>query len=565
MSYASASAVGDIDPRVELLSPDEVRTRLLDDAEIAVVDVSEGVEYQAGHLSVSVPVAASVIELHLGRILPRLDIPIVLVSSGDGSLAERSVHRIVSIGYTDVSVLQGGSNAWRDAGYELVTGPNSLSKAFGEFVEREYETPKISVTELASKLAGGADVVVLDTRPVEEYRHVSIPTAANAPGVELLHRAFDAVSSPDSEVVVNCAGRTRAIIGAQALINASFPNKVYSLENGTGAWALAGLESDRGAARNADAPSAEGLARAVEAADRIGARFGVTRISAEYLEQIRNLRDSRTVYIVDVRTEEEFFAGHLPDSRWVAGGQLVQETDLHLGTRRGIVVLVDDAPSVRAVLTASWLLQSGLDDVFVHELDPDADLVSGVETHSPNAAFDESPSITVERLTELRKSANVVILDLEGERPAFARVPHITGALVARRSSISDALAAVDPGVDTVILTSYDGVVAQLAAAESVGADHPFEVRALVGGTRAWEDFGGDLVHGLNDRALIPGEELTPSLSELPDPERQERLDRYVRWGDEVIDQLRRDGLVRFRSFPDSPTSDRTSRSTSNG
>jgi rhodanese-related sulfurtransferase len=100
----------------------------------------------------------------------------------------------------------------------------------------------------------GADVVVLDTRPLEEFNHISIPGGIAAPGAELLYRVFDAVPSPITRVVVNCAGRTRAIIGAQAMLNAGVPNPVVSLENGTAAWLLTGLEPTRGAKTQATHP-----------------------------------------------------------------------------------------------------------------------------------------------------------------------------------------------------------------------------------------------------------------------------------------------------------------------
>ncbi|OZC55480.1 hypothetical protein CH267_12940 [Rhodococcus sp. 06-621-2] len=554
MSVEFGSAIHDALSGAELLRPDEVRARWLAGGEVAVIDVSEGVDYQRGHLSVSVPVPASVIELHLARLLPRRDIDIVLVSSGDGELAVRTAARVLAVGYSNVSVLEGGSAGWAGAGYELITGPNSLSKAFGEFVERQYHTPKVSVAELEAKINGGADVVVLDSRPADEYHHVTIPTAVNAPGVELLYRAFDAVPTADAEVVVNCAGRTRAIIGAQALINASFPNKVFSLENGTGAWALAGLDSVRGASRVVGEPSAEGKARAAAGADRIATRFGVQRISAGRLDELRSARNSRSVYVIDVRTEEEFRNGHLPDSQWVAGGQLVQETDAHLGTRRGVVVLVDNAPSVRAILTASWLYQAGLDDVFVYELGDDDELSTGEVDEVVLGRYEGgAPSVTTAELERLQASRRVVVVDLEGERPVFARVPHIAGAVVARRSSLADALTKVDHTVETVVLTSEDGVVAEFATVETAHADFPFTVVALKGGTRAWRAAGGAVETGLNTTSLVPGEELTPSLSELPDAERQARLDKYVGWGDVVVDQLRRDGLIEFRSYPEPP------------
>ena len=66
------------------------------------------------------------------------------------------------------------------------------------------------------------------------------------PGAELVLRVRDIAPSPDTTIVVNCAGRTRSIIGAQSLINAGIPNKVVALRNGTMGWHLAGFTCDKG-------------------------------------------------------------------------------------------------------------------------------------------------------------------------------------------------------------------------------------------------------------------------------------------------------------------------------
>lgn len=52
------------------------------------------------------------------------------------------------------------------------------------------------------------------------------------------------MNSAQTPIVVNCAGRTRSIIGAQSLINAGLRNPVYALRNGTIGWTLAGLPSN---------------------------------------------------------------------------------------------------------------------------------------------------------------------------------------------------------------------------------------------------------------------------------------------------------------------------------
>ena len=91
----------------------------------------------------------------------------------------------------------------------------------------------------------GTKVAVLDSRTVEEFNRFHVPGAVSCPGAELVHRFTDLVPDPDTLVVVSCAGRTRSIIGAQSLINAGVPNRVVSLQGGTQAWRLAGLELER--------------------------------------------------------------------------------------------------------------------------------------------------------------------------------------------------------------------------------------------------------------------------------------------------------------------------------
>src|SRR5262249_22954555 len=159
------------------------------------------------------------------RLVPRRGTRIVLCDDADG-LVQRATEILTGAGYSDLSYLEGGVAAWAAAGFELFSGVNVPSKAFGEFVEHACNTPNIGPDQLNRLITEGADIVGLASRPFDEYRRVSIPTAANVPGAELVLRVHDLAPSPDTLVVVNCAGRTRSIIGAQSLINAGVPNKV---------------------------------------------------------------------------------------------------------------------------------------------------------------------------------------------------------------------------------------------------------------------------------------------------------------------------------------------------
>ena len=256
-----------------------------------------------------------------------------------------------------MSLLEGGLAGWAAGGGELFRDVNAPSKAFGELVEATAGTPAVAASQLRALLRSGADVVVLDARRFEEYHTMSIPTATSVPGAELVMRAGALAPDPATLVVVNCAGRTRSIIGTQSLINAGLPNRVVALRNGTIGWSLAGLELEHGQQRRAPGVPPAMARRAEVAAWAVARKAGVGRIGAAALGALLD-RGTRTVYRFDVRSPEDYAAGHLAGFRSAPGGQLVQETDRFAPVRGALVVLAGDGGG-RAAMTASWLAQMG--------------------------------------------------------------------------------------------------------------------------------------------------------------------------------------------------------------
>ncbi|MGZ5903749.1 MAG: rhodanese-like domain-containing protein, partial [Reyranella sp.] len=228
-------------------------------------------------------------------LVPRRGTRVVVYDGGGEGLAERAAARLHALGYSEVSVLTGGVAAWRAAGLEAYTGVHVLSKAFGEFVEHAYGTPRLSARDLKARIDAGEDLVVLDGRTVAEFEDFSIPGAYACPNAELPYRAPSLIRSPDTLVVVNCAGRTRSIIGAQALLNAGLPNKVVALENGTMAWLFEGFELDSGKVNLAPKPTAAGLAKARAASERLRRRFGIRTIDRAGLAALEREEQTRTL------------------------------------------------------------------------------------------------------------------------------------------------------------------------------------------------------------------------------------------------------------------------------
>jgi rhodanese-related sulfurtransferase len=518
------------------LAPAAVKALLADGRELAIIDLREELIFSQNHLLFARSVPLSRLELKFAALVPRRGTRIVLCDDGDG-LVERAAEILRCAGYTDISYLDGGVAAWEKAGLELFSGVNVPSKAFGEFIEHASGTPSIDASELDRLIRGGTDMVVLDSRPFDEYQRVSIPTAVNVPGAELVLRVHDMAPSPDTLVVVNCAGRTRSIIGAQSLINAGVPNKVVALRNGTMGWSLAGLTCDSGKTRRAPAASGDGLAWAKSAADAVARRCGIERIDRATLERWQGESAARTLYLLDVRDPPEYEAGHVPGAVSAPGGQLVQATDQYVGTLGARIVLVDDA-EVRAVMTASWLRQMGWKDVFVL-------VKSGSETGRPKppilgSAAPAKLCIDCAGLADLMARDEATVVDLSLSRDY--RRAHISGSWFAIRSRLASALAKI-PLRGALVLTSEDGALAGLATPEALTlVDRP--VRFLDGGNAAWQAAGRPLTAD-DPRMVDEAVDMWLKPYERPN-DTTKAMSEYLSWEVDLVARIERDGTTNF-------------------
>jgi rhodanese-related sulfurtransferase len=352
------------------VTPRQIRTTLLASDEIALLDVRHEAEFATAHPLFAANMAADRIALEAGLRLPRKDVPIVLYDNDDG-FVPAAAEALAKLGYTNIRALAGGLQAWREAGYELFQDVNSYAKAFGELVESRRHTPSLPADDVAALIENGANIRILDVRRFDEYTTMNIPGSVSVPGAELVLRAGVAAPDPATTIVVNCAGRTRSIIGTQSLINAGVPNKVVALRNGTMGWTLASHTLDHGATKR----GAIGAFTQAEANARdVAYRAGVRRITQDDLA-VLEAQTSRTLYRFDIRDSEEYTAGHLRGFRHYPGGQLVQEIDIAAPVRGARIVLTDNL-GIRADMTASWLAQMGW-DAFVLDGGYDGALESG--------------------------------------------------------------------------------------------------------------------------------------------------------------------------------------------
>lgn len=521
----------------------DLRAALKGTDEIALIDVREEGVFSDAHIFLGSCIPLSHLEFRTPALVPRRSVPVVVTDGGpaDGSLAARAADRLGLMGYLDVRVLEGGIAAWQAAGHEIFSGVNVPSKAFGEFVEHYYDTPRITATDLDAMQRDGRDLVILDSRPMDEFNRMSIPGGTDCPGAELVYRVGTMAPDPDTLVVVNCAGRTRSIIGAQSLINAGLPNQVMALKDGTMGWELAGLTCARGETAHAGAPSDEALAQARARAEAVATRFGVRRTTARQVADWQADPD-RTLFLLDVRTAGEYAAGHWPGSRHAPGGQLVQATDEYVAVKGARIVLADGPDAVRATMTASWLVQLGHTDVSV---------LADVPARPETGATDATPALHMPYRARISSGDlkgmldDVTVIDLADS--LTYRRGHVPGAHWTVRARLADWAPKLDEGV--VVLTSPDGLLADFTAFELQSCRPELNVVVLEGGTQAWRVADGEI-----ERERI--EEL--ALTTIDDVwwkpydntrRVREQMVGYLAWEVGLVEQVERDGLVAFRRF----------------
>lgn len=520
-------------PETKTITPKQLQTMLHDGGELALLDVREAGEFGESHLLFATPLPYSRLELDIGSLVPRRSARTVLCDDGDSGVAQRAAGRLGEIGYSNVAVLDGGTRGWAAAGYTLFAGVNVPSKLFGELVEHEYHTPRVTVTELARMKEANEDFVIVDGRPYAEYNKMNIPGGICCPNAELPYRIGEIVTNPNTKIIVNCAGRTRSIMGAQTLINFGVSNPVYALENGTQGWVLADMELERGASRRyPDRVNESELPQLKARAQALMTRHGVRSVSAADVEAWTRESD-RTTYLLDVRTPEEFAAGSLPGAVHAPGGQLVQATDQWVGIRNARIVLAD-SEGVRAPVVAGWLKQLGC-DAYVLEGGVGANLkVAAPET----PALPDVARVSAEVLKR-RQAEGAIVLDLR-ESMSF-RKAHIPGSRWSIRSRIVGDASKAEAGIVLV----GDASVARLAAIDlsEAGAKN---ISILDGGLAAWTNAGYPVESSPD---VPPDSECIDYLFFVHDRHAGNRaaMQQYLSWETGLIAQLSAEDRQLFR------------------
>ncbi len=449
-------------------------------AEVAFLDVREHGPYGEGHPFLAVWCPYSRLEVAALALVPNLRVPIILFDGGDG-IAEKAAARLERLGYQAVMVMAGGIRAWTEAGYTLFEGEHVPSKTLGELAEHIFHPSVIDPQTLAEWRREHRPHLLFDVRPPAEHRKMTVPGARCLPNGELPHRLPSAVPDPSTPIVLTCAGRTRSLIGAISLGLLGVENPVYGLRNGTQGWTLAGLDLNRGQ----DPLEYPVLPHADLAASRLRAQSfaqeaGIRMIGVEDLNALA-ADGSRTLYLLDVRSAEEFAAGHLDGTVHAPCVQIVQATDRWIGVRRARIVLVDDT-GLRAAIAAYWLKQMGYETYVL----PDADGPLAHDGWQPSRRMPDfvAPSlrrISAEDTANAAVCGNAMVLDL---RPSVEfRREHAARSHWAIRPELGKAVGGWQGGIGLIV---DDPAIAGLAAVDLGELGHN-DVRIVDGGFSAWK------------------------------------------------------------------------------
>ena len=434
--------------------------------EIALFDVREHGQYGESHLFLATSVPYSRLEYEAARLAPRKSVRLVVYDENGSGVSVKAAQALIQQGYQNIYVLSGGTQGWQDAGFNVFAGVNLPSKTFGELVEHQCHTPRVSAHDLVKMMSDKEDFIVLDGRPQSEFKKMSIPGAQCCPNGELAYRIKSHVASQDTKIIINCAGRTRSIIGAQTLINLGIKNPIFALENGTQGWYLNDYVLDHGKVAQYAQPKVD--EEMLLASQALVKKFDIPVISDEQFLSWKNDTD-RSLYLCDVRTAEEFALDGLPGAQNTPGGQFIQATDQFVGVRNARIVLYD-SDGVRAITVASWLKQMGHDVAVLRD---------GVKStvSLPSTQIDHLLGLAPIKTTDLQamdQNDAVTILDIRGSMQY--RKAHLPNALWAIRPRLQEIIRGAQK---SILIISDDPALTYGALLELKGLDLNIQVYEL--------------------------------------------------------------------------------------
>lgn len=291
------------------IKADALNTMLAESAPVLVDVRSEAEIKKDGYIDGSVAVAFSDMLKNLDKLPADKDAPVVVycASGHRGSIATLGMRML---GYTNVSNLAGGLNAWKAAKLP-VAGAFDMPAVIGAFLtalpadQGFYSTAPAKLNEMLVD----SNPFILDIRAASELETTGIIAGSiNIPMRDVL-KNLDKLPAQDQKIVVTCASGHRGSIIMMALRLLGYTD-VVNLGGGINGWAKAELALEKvapvaaaptGATPTLDAAALAALDAAITA---LPESFGTVKPADLNIE----LATETKPLIVDVRTPEEIAA-----------------------------------------------------------------------------------------------------------------------------------------------------------------------------------------------------------------------------------------------------------------
>ena len=498
--------------KINWITFSELKTELETGTELALVDVREKADYVTGHLWRAVNIPYSSLELSVKRFIPRYNTRIILCHSNN-VLSQRAALSLSHLGYSNITRFKENTDNVDASEYPMIRGDYAIAHAFGYHITSHHQTPVITANQLSRKLNAGEDILVVDTRSPKDYKKASLPNSINVPVERVIQKIPELVTNETTQIIVHCAGITRAALGAQTLINSCIPNPIKFLRDGTKGWFINGGELVRGRKFYNPEPSHASMSIAIKTAKELAQKFSLHYCSPENLQNWMEKNSNHTCYCIDVRSQEEYEHNHFPGAINIPGGELAGMTSDHLATCNANLCLIDDGSSARAEITASWMKQLGWNDVVILKQWCDlAGLESGAEIRTISKSnISESQLINASRLKQLLDNCDAAVIDVS--HSSDYRLGHITGAYWTLRSALPESISGLAE-YSNLVITDTDGLMAQFVAQELKLFTNK-NVYVLKDGNAAWIADGLSISDGM-DNVLCEVNDIDPLLAQKP-------------------------------------------------
>ena len=210
------------------------------------------------------------------------------------------------------------------------------------------------------------------------------------------------------------------------------------------------------------------MAAAEAFAERVATEDDVKRLTIDQLTELQSKVGQECIYLLDVRTEQEFAAGHIPGFSWFPGGQAVQRSDDTVAVHDATIVFCCTSEGA-LLITASWYRQLGFPNVYAVDGGTAAWTASGRAlqpgTDQPGAdrpgggAGGAGSSALAELEARLAATPNPLVLFVDTSRE-FAS-GHLPGSRWLSRSWLELRIGALAADPQTpIVVTDVDGLSA---------------------------------------------------------------------------------------------------------